>query len=47
MTNTHNATSVDESKLNAFIGQMLLDLGGASSVAMVRRGDALGLYKNP
>ena len=40
-----NAMQVDESKLNAFIGQMLSDLGGASSVAMVRMGDALGLYK--
>ena len=38
-------TPVDENKLNAFIGQMLSDLGGASSVAMVRIGDALGLYK--
>ena len=39
------ATTVDEGKLNAFIGQMLSDLGGASSVAMVRLGDTLGLYK--
>jgi len=38
-------TPVDENKLNAFIGQMLSDLGGASSVAMIRMGDALGLYK--
>lgn len=36
---------VDEGKLNAFVGQILSDLGGASSVAMVRMGDALGLYK--
>jgi SAM-dependent methyltransferase len=36
---------VDENKLNQFIGQMLGDLGGASSVAMVRLGDALGLYE--
>lgn len=36
---------IDEGKLNAFIGQMLGDLGGASSVAMVRLGDALGFYK--
>jgi 2-polyprenyl-3-methyl-5-hydroxy-6-metoxy-1,4-benzoquinol methylase len=39
------ANVVDEGKLNKFIGQMLSDLGGASSVAMVRIGDALGLYK--
>jgi ubiquinone/menaquinone biosynthesis C-methylase UbiE len=38
-------TNIDEGKLNAFIGQMLSDLGGASSIAMVRMGDALGLYK--
>jgi SAM-dependent methyltransferase len=36
---------VDEGKLQEFIGQMLGDLGGAASVAMVRMGDALGLYK--
>jgi hypothetical protein len=36
---------MDEAKLHAFIGQMVGDLGGAASVAMVRMGDALGLYK--
>jgi 2-polyprenyl-3-methyl-5-hydroxy-6-metoxy-1,4-benzoquinol methylase len=36
---------IDEGKLNQFVGQMLGDLGGACSVAMVRIGDALGLYK--
>jgi SAM-dependent methyltransferase len=36
---------VDDAKLNQFIGQMLSDLGGAASVALVRIGDALGLYK--
>jgi 2-polyprenyl-3-methyl-5-hydroxy-6-metoxy-1,4-benzoquinol methylase len=35
---------IDEGKLNVFIGQMLGDLGGASSVAMVRLGGSLGLY---
>ena len=45
MLDVNTATKVDESKLNAFIGQMLSDLGGASSIAMVRMGDALGLYK--
>src|SRR6478672_2908191 len=40
-----SAPNVDEGKLNAFIGQMLSDLGGASSIAMVRLGDTLGLYK--
>jgi 2-polyprenyl-3-methyl-5-hydroxy-6-metoxy-1,4-benzoquinol methylase len=36
---------VDEGKLQQLIGQLLSDLGGASSVAMVRIGDALGLYR--
>ena len=36
---------VDEAKLNQFVGQMLSDLGGALSVALVRIGDRLGLYK--
>jgi len=35
----------DEGKLNNFVGQMLQDLGGASSIAMVRMGDTFGLYK--
>ncbi|MBR1187650.1 methyltransferase domain-containing protein [Bradyrhizobium sp. AUGA SZCCT0240] len=45
MSSVNQATRIDEGKLNAFVGQMLGDLGGASSVAMVRMGDALGLYK--
>ena len=36
---------LDEAKLNQFMGQMLADLGGAGSIAMVRMGDNLGLYK--
>lgn len=36
---------VDEGRLNQFIGRMLGDLGGAASIAMVRMGDALGLYR--
>ena len=45
MSNISSASAVDADKLNQFIGQMLSDLGGAASVAMVRIGDALGLYK--
>ena len=37
--------AIDQDKLNAFVGHMLADLGGASSVSLVRLGDALGLYK--
>jgi len=40
-----STATIDEGKLNAFIGQMLSDLGGASSIAMVRLGDTLGLYR--
>ena len=36
---------LDETKLNAFIGKILGDLGGAFSVPLVRIGDRLGLYK--
>ncbi|MBV8334849.1 MAG: methyltransferase domain-containing protein [Alphaproteobacteria bacterium] len=36
---------VDDAKLHQFIAQMLSDLGGAASVALVRIGDSLGLYK--
>ena len=36
---------VNDAKLHQFVGQMLSDLGGAASVALVRIGDALGLYK--
>ena len=36
---------VDDAKLHQFVGQMLADLGGAASIALVRIGDALGLYK--
>src|SRR4051812_3047112 len=36
---------MDEDKLHQFVGQMLNDLGGAVSIALVRMGDALGLYK--
>jgi len=36
---------VDDAKLHQFVGQMLSDLGCAASVALVRIGDGLGLYK--
>jgi hypothetical protein len=31
---------VDSEKLNQLLGQMLSDIGGAASVAMVRMGDS-------
>jgi SAM-dependent methyltransferase len=39
------STAIDEGKMNQLVGQMLSDLGGAASVAMVRMGDSLGLYR--
>lgn len=36
--------TVDESKLNAFVGRMLDDLGAATSAALVLVGDRLGLF---
>lgn len=36
---------MDESKLNALVGQFLQDLGGAFSVPLVQIGEALGLYE--
>jgi SAM-dependent methyltransferase len=36
---------VDDTKLNAFIGKILRDLGGVFSAPLFRIGDKLGLYK--
>jgi SAM-dependent methyltransferase len=38
-------TAIDETKLQAFMGQFVQDLGAALSVATVMIGDKLGLYK--
>lgn len=38
-------TQPDETVLNDLVGRILVDLGGAVSVPLVRIGDALGLYK--
>src|SRR5690606_22163827 len=35
----------NDARLQALLGQMLNDLGGAFSISMVRMGTALGLYK--
>ena len=39
------STAIDETKLQAFMGQFVQDLGAALSVATVTIGDKLGLYK--
>ena len=36
---------IDQEKLNQFLGQMLSDISGATSMTMVRIGDSLGIYK--
>jgi hypothetical protein len=38
-------TAINETKLNEFVERMVDDLGGATSVTLVRIGDALGLYR--
>ncbi len=40
------ANEVDQDKLQAFVGQILNDLGGAYSVSLVKIGDRLGLYRS-
>ena len=37
--------AIDDAKMHQAVGRMLNDIGGAASVAMVRMGDALGLYR--
>ena len=38
-------TTVDDAKLNAFLGQMVGDLGAAANAPLMLLGDELGLYK--
>src|SRR5689334_16015490 len=42
---SESRTTIDETKLNAFMGKMLADMGAAMSGALVLIGDKLGLYK--
>ena len=42
---TATAPTIDEAKLNAFIGKALGDMGAAMSAALTVIGDKLGLYK--
>jgi SAM-dependent methyltransferase len=42
----HASPRIDEGRLQAFMGQIVADLGGANSVAMVKLGDRLGLYRS-
>jgi len=46
MTSTQaGGNAVDEDTLNQFMGRIIGDLGGAYSVALVKLGDRLGLYR--
>ena len=38
-------TTIDNEKLQQFMGKVLSDLGGAASAILVYIGDKLGLYK--
>jgi hypothetical protein len=46
MAARHPAASVDPARLEALVGRLLGDLGGAFSVPLVRIGDRLGLYRH-
>jgi len=45
MASTTAASSFDESKLNAFLGQVVADMGAAMHASLILIGDKLGLYK--
>ena len=44
-TDTQNAPSIDEARVEAFAGRLMTDFAGASSTAMTVLGDRLGLYR--
>jgi SAM-dependent methyltransferase len=44
MTDTQNAPTIDEGRVEAFVGQIMTDFAGASGTAMTLIGDRLGLY---
>jgi 2-polyprenyl-3-methyl-5-hydroxy-6-metoxy-1,4-benzoquinol methylase len=45
MTTTDISTPLDEARLEAFVGQVVVDMGAAISGLLVHLGDRLGLYK--
>ncbi len=45
MTDIQNAPSIDEARVEAFVGQLLTDFAGAASTVMTVAGDRLGLYR--
>jgi hypothetical protein len=38
-------TTIDEAKVEAFLGQLVTEAGAAMNAALVRIGDELGLYR--
>ena len=40
-----NATTIDEDKLNAFMGQIVGELGATVNAGLIVVGDRLGLYR--
>lgn len=44
-TTTHPTQTIDEAKVQAFVGQVLTELGATLNAALVVIGDRLGLYK--
>src|ERR1035438_4429216 len=45
MASLGNASSIDEGKLNAFMGKVVSDIGAAMHAPLIVIGDKLGLYK--
>ena len=45
MTDTQLTPTIDEAKVQGFVGQLLTDFAGAASTAMTVVGDRLGLYR--
>jgi len=45
MTDTQITQSIDEAKVQGFVGQLVTDFAGAASTAMTVVGDRLGLYR--
>ena len=39
------ATTIDETKLEAFLGQLLTEAGAAMNATLIRVGDELGLFR--
>src|SRR3954469_550368 len=45
MTTTSDTAAIDQAKLEAFVGQAVVDMGAAISGLLLHLGDRLGLYK--